>query len=91
MSAKLSLVAAHESSLETMFSAWASYAGTHKRMYDTDLAEDYVLGPQWVEMGRCLIGLLNGVTGKIDCGNFDRNVRKVALAAGFDQATVDNM
>lgn len=45
---------------------------------------DYVLDRHIEEIGKGLIGLLNGETGSIDCGYFDRDVRAICRSAGID-------
>ncbi len=63
--------------------ALARYADMHRRRYGSDLGEDGVLGPTWESMARGLLGLLNGETGRLDCGTVDGAIRAMGAAAGI--------
>lgn len=58
-----------------MISAWAQYAIQHQRRFESTIGEDYVLGPNWQAIGEGLLGLLNGETGRLDCGTLDGFIR----------------
>lgn len=66
-----------------MLRALARYADDYERRFKSPIAEDYVLGKDWLAMLTGLVGLLNGETHRLDCGDVDRAVRDVAEAAGF--------
>lgn len=51
--------------------AWFDYASGHKRRYGFPIGEDHILGPHWRAWGLALRGLLNGETGRLDCGTLD--------------------
>jgi hypothetical protein len=62
----------------------AVYADSHHQQYGSRLADDYILGVSW---RRCLSGvreLLNGETGRLDCGDVDRAILAMYTAAGFE-------
>lgn len=54
-----------------MLWAWKTYAQSHTKAYEEKIGEDYVLGPEWKNIGLGIRGLLNGVTGALDCGTLD--------------------
>jgi hypothetical protein len=66
-----------------MYDALDEYACAHKRRYGSPIGEDGVLGDAWIAAVRALAELLNGETGSIDCGTFDRHLRDLASAHGF--------
>jgi hypothetical protein len=49
------------------------------------LGGDSFLGPAWLEMSRSYIALLNGPTGRLDCGTLDGEVRRWANGFGFTE------
>lgn len=57
------------------------YARTHLLRYGSPIGEDGVLGQDWEVMARALIGLLNGETGRLDCGTLDKAIRAMAKDA----------
>ena len=66
--------------------AWARYADTYTARFDGDLVgTDYVLGLHWLAIGKAIVGLLNGPTGRLDCGTLDAWVRDTVVAQGFDK------
>lgn len=60
-----------ESTVVRMLSAWAGYAKAHREKFESTIGEDYVLGPAWEEIGLGIRALLNGETGRLDCGTLD--------------------
>ena len=71
--------------LISMLDGWLAYADHHHRQYESSIGEDYVLGPEWAAIGRALLGLLNGVIGRLDCGTLDGLIRGVLAAEGFGE------
>lgn len=67
-----------EAAISGGFYAWAAYADGHRARYDAPIGDDGVLGPQWAAWGSALIGLLNGETGRLDCGWLDGEIRRLA-------------
>lgn len=59
----------------------AEYADAHRDRYESEVGEDGVLGDHFEEIARGLIGLLNGETGRLDCGTLDRAIRQLCRAA----------
>ena len=66
--------------------AWLDYANEHERRYESPIGDDGVLGQCWLEMGRAIRGLLNGETGRLDCGTLDAILLDSMIAEGFSEA-----
>lgn len=74
-----------ESSIVGSIRAWIVYAEAHQALYDSSIADDGVLGIHWANWGSAIIGLLNGETGRLDCGPLDSLIRDVAATAGHTE------
>lgn len=72
-----------EGSFAHMYRAWLAYADAHKSRYESDIGQDYVLGPHWEAVGKGLLGLLNGDIGRLDAGTCDRVIKDSLHRAGF--------
>lgn len=68
-----------------MLKGWLEYADTHANRNEGSIGEDYVLGPEWETIGRSLVSLLNGETGRLDCGTLDSLIRSSLVAEGFSE------
>ncbi len=64
--------------------AWACYADVHRARYETAL-NDHVLGAAWADWGRALRALLNGETGRLDCGTLDGFILDTLAMEGHDR------
>lgn len=73
-----------ETSVVTGLRAWLTYAEHHKRRYGSGIGEDYFLGDYWGAWGFALLGLLNGATGRLDCGTLSTILRETLEAEGWD-------
>lgn len=62
----------------------AIYAEAHQARYESPIGDDGVLGQDWEVMARALLGLLNGETGRLDCGTVDKAIRAMGTAAGIN-------
>lgn len=62
----------HERAVVGLVTGLAEYAEAHAQSYLTTIGEDYVLGPEFVDACKAVRGLLNGETGRLDCGTIDR-------------------
>lgn len=62
-----------------------AYADYYKIRYGAEcaLATDNVLGPAFEQVALELLVLLNGETGRLDCGTVDAEVRALLRACGF--------
>jgi hypothetical protein len=67
-----------------------TYMLEHESCYGSFIAEDYVLGPQFLKAAKAVRELLNGETGRLDCGEMDSTIRRMLYAAGFSEDEVDN-
>lgn len=74
----------HEIAVVMMLKGWAVYAEAHRKAFDSPIGEDYVLGPEWRAVGLGIRGLLNGVTGRLDCGTLDAFILDTLKENGFD-------
>jgi len=59
------------------------YARRHERRFESPIGEDYVLGPHWLDMCRAFRGLLDGETGRLDCGTLSTELRILVERAGM--------
>jgi hypothetical protein len=73
-----------EQALVDLFSGWLRYADSHKQQYGSGIGEDMILGAEWSKIGSALRGLLNGETGRFDCGLLDSLIAKTLRDEGFD-------
>ncbi len=48
------------------------------------MLDDGVLGDEWAKIGGALRGLLNGETGRFDCGTLDRLFCETLRSEGLD-------
>lgn len=67
-----------------MFNGWVHYAQAHEAEFGSPIGEDYVLGPMWEDIGKSLLGLLNGEIGGLDGGTMDGLIRQNLMRAGFE-------
>jgi hypothetical protein len=73
----------HEAAIVGMLNAWLAYEAVHLKAFESKLGEDYVLGPAWESMGKAIRDLLNGTTGRLDCGTIDGVICDHLRAQGF--------
>ena len=74
-----------EAGIIGMLEAWARYADTHLARYATGIGNDSVLGDAWMEIGRGIRALLNGETGRLDCGPLDGFIYDTLAVEGYPQ------
>jgi hypothetical protein len=72
-----------EAALRDMIEAWARYADEHQARYGSGIGKDYVLGDAWMELGRGILGLLDGGSGRFDCGTLDGFIRNTLTTEGY--------
>jgi hypothetical protein len=77
-----------ESAIVGLIRAWAIYADSHKARYDSGIGEDGLLGDFWSQMSKQLRGLLDGETGRLDCGTLATFISETLKAEGFDPDTL---
>jgi len=66
-----------------MLRGWLTYADRHQARYHSGIGADGVLGDEWAALGHAILGLLNGETGRLDCGTLDALIRGTLVAEGF--------
>ena len=81
----------HEGAIRNLLLGLADYADAHQEAYRSPIGEDGVLGECWLEVARGLIGLLNGESGRLDCGTIDATIRDIAAEHGFDEKERDSL
>ena len=73
-----------ETPIAGMLHLWAQYAADHKAEYDALIGDDYVIGPAWEAIGDGIRELLNGQTGRLDCGTLDAFILDTMRENGVD-------
>ena len=76
-----------ESAIVNLYRAMAEYADAHRKQYELTISEDRYIGDAWHQIGRGLIGLLNGETGRLDCGTLDSQIRAFLGEGGSPEST----
>lgn len=78
---------AFETAVVSMITGWSEYAEHHRAQYELNIGDDGVLGPEWEAIGDSLRGLLNGETGRLDCGTLDGFILDTMKENGIDTET----
>lgn len=63
----LKVPVAFERAIVGLLESWAQYADAHRARYEACL-DDHVIGAAWADLGRSIHTLLDGETGRLDCG-----------------------
>ncbi len=75
-----------ESAIALMRESLLLYGCEYEARYeDSKLGVDGFLGPAWLDMARGYLALLNGETGRLDCGTLDGELRRWAERFGFEE------
>lgn len=74
-----------EQAITSMAKGWALYAETHALRFGDKISEDYILGAEWLKAGKAIRALLNGETGRLDCGTVDGFILAAVETAGFTE------
>lgn len=64
--------------------AWLQYRLCHLQRYESRIGDDMVLGISWVDWGLAIRFLLNGETGRLDCGTLDALLVRVLSGEGVE-------
>lgn len=64
-----------EQAIVGMLRSLAQYADAHRQRYADGIRQDRIIGEYWHWLGEAVIGLLNGETGRLDCGTLDGWIR----------------
>ena len=73
-----------ERGLVDLLRGWLGYADTYKDRYGAGIGQDYFIGPIWAQIGKSIRELLNGETGRLDCGTVDGLILDTLEAEGFE-------
>jgi hypothetical protein len=61
----------HEGAIVTLLEGLKKYAKAHEDRFGSPISEDYILGPALESIAEGVRTLLNGETGRLDCGTLD--------------------
>ena len=73
-----------EQPIVAMLQGWAKYAEDHKARYESNIGDDGVLGDPWKEIGLGILYLLDGETGRLDCGTLNAFILDTLNENGVD-------
>ncbi len=73
----------HEREIIALIEAWAQYADRHAERYEAGIGKDGYLGDHWHDLGRSIHKLLDGETGRLDCGTLSSFIHNTLRAEGF--------
>lgn len=73
-----------EKPIVRMLQGWIEYAVLHNEQYESPIGEDGLLGVSWAHLGKAIRELLNGDTGRLDCGTLDTILVDNLKEQGFD-------
>jgi hypothetical protein len=80
-----------EGAIVRLVTALADYADDYAARFESPIGHDAVLGGGkghgmgWLEILKGTRGLLNGETGRLDCGTVDSMLVRMAQAAGYEE------
>ncbi len=60
------------------------YSQLHEGLYNSKIAEDGVIGADWLSIMQSLRHMLNGETGLVDCGKMSERMTNITKGAGFE-------
>lgn len=75
-----------EMGLVGLIAGLAEYARGYETSQGTKIGNDVVLGKAWAEVLRGTRALLNGESGRLDCGFLDGAICNLYREAGFDDS-----
>lgn len=77
----------HESAVVAILTGLSDYVTAYQKRYGNEacVGKDGVLGDGWEQIARGLRCLLNGETGRLDCGAVDAAICDLYKAAGFER------
>jgi hypothetical protein len=68
-----------------LVTALADYSDAHRERFESSMGDDGFLGPAWLDILKGTRTLLNGETGRLDCGTVDSMLVRMAEAAGYEE------
>ena len=76
-----------ERALLEMLDGWRRYVDAYADTFDgAKVGADGVLGGEWAAIGHALHGLLDGPTGRLDCGTVSTQIHTLLREQGVDDA-----
>jgi hypothetical protein len=73
-----------ESPVVNLLKEWAQYAEDHRKRYEAPIGEDGVMGQYWTDLGHAIRHLLDGETGRLDCGTLFHFIYETMRENGVD-------
>ncbi len=73
-----------ELAIVSMLNGWLAYAASHQERYEDLIGNDGVLGKPWAEIGASIASLLDGETGRLDCGTLSSLINNTMRANGVE-------
>jgi hypothetical protein len=74
-----------EGAIVRLVTALADYSDAHRERFESSMGDDGFLGPAWLDILKGTRTLLNGETGRLDCGTVDSMLVRMAQAAGYEE------
>lgn len=74
---------AFETDIVNLLTGWAKYADSHQVRYEDGIGSDGMFGPAWARLGAGIHALLDGETGRLDCGTLSAFIHNTLQAEGF--------
>lgn len=74
-----------ERPIVAMLGAWIEYAQHHEQRHGANIGDDSYLGPIWSDLGQTIHRLLDGETGRLDCGTLSHIIHTNRTAVGLGE------
>jgi hypothetical protein len=71
--------------LNKMITGMEEYITAHKLSLESDIAEDYLFGPEIQDIAKSIVCLLSGERGSLDGGDTWRRIDTALKVAGFEK------
>lgn len=82
----------NEEPIVTLRSALIQYGVYYSERFEgCKLGEDHLLGSGWLQIAKGYLVLLNGETGRLDCGSLDGELRDMARRFSFSEEQVESL
>lgn len=73
----------------TMLAGLTQYCTAYKADLESEVGNDYVLGPAVLDIAKGMRELLNGPTGSADCGKIDAMIVSLLRSVGFSEDKIN--
>lgn len=70
--------------------AWDQYACCHKQRYESQICDDAIIGYAWLRWGISLRDLLNGESGRLNCGYMSTYINEMIKYHGGTEQDLEN-